>query len=390
MKLVIQSAARWPVGLPGAGWPGRWMTRANGPRSLDSRPAAGTIAERLAPLARAAPEPTRGRIQTLADARSALRIPASAEPDVLRAWGIPSDFELVAFPVADEHRPQLVSEFAVLRVIKRQGRKLIAHQVGSGKRLRLREKGNALWIIYGSIIQASIGTLVIESLSIGPAFDDQPSRKGDDITLGITSELLRFLSPAGLLSQTAEYLQRQGHWIDVASREGAQPMPDTQRDLLQRIEHGRPRQAQISDDQLAEIAKRFISLCVFGLRHPLPHAREFGITRSQARDRIHKARLRKYLGPGQPGRATPTLGPRLKKTGWKPPLPPTAPLPPDQKQTGSSPGYHTVVRNDNAQKDGQVSSFSYCQNCHSLGRGTRRTVAHTIAHPPKESEIPCK
>jgi hypothetical protein len=285
--------------------------------NVDSSPSTGTIPgtetieERLAPLAKAAPEPTRGRIQTIADARSALRIPTSTEPEILKAWGVPSDFQLVAFPVADEHRPQLVAEFAVLRVMKRQGSKLIARPAGA--RLHLREKSNALWIVYGSIIQAPTGMLAIESLSIGPALEGQLGRRDDEIALGVTAELLRLLSPARLLSETVEQLQRSGYLLDQAEQRDAQPMSERQRELLKRIEQGRPRQAQISDEELRRLACRYIQLSSY-LRHPLPQlALDFGITRTQARDRIHKARQHKYLAPGQPGRATPTPGPRLNQ-----------------------------------------------------------------------------
>jgi len=292
------------------------------PSAADQRQAWG-IVEQLAPLHAAAPPRTCGRIQTLAQARSALRIPTSAEPEVLQAWGVPSDSQLVAFPVTDEHQPHLVTEFALLRVVRRQGRKLVAHRAGQHQRLRLREKSNALWIIYGSIVQASNGTLVLESLAIAPAFAGQLSRKGDDAGRGITADILRILSPARLLSATVEQLQRDGYLLDLAAQHhGAQPMSESQRQLLDRINKGRPRQAHTSDEELAEIAKRYITHLVFG-RRPLPQiALEFGITRTQARDRVHKARQRKFLGPTKPGRASPTLGPRLKKSGWKPPLAP--------------------------------------------------------------------
>lgn len=281
--------------------------------------------EQLAALHAAAPTRTPGRIQTLAQARSALRIPTSAEPDVLKAWGVPSDFELVAFPVSDEHQPELVAEFALLRVLRREGRKLVAHRAGQQARLRLKEKSNALWVVYGSIVQACDDMLVLESLSIGPAFEGQLSRRGDDVSRGITADFLRILSPARLLSASVEQLQRHGYLLDLAmdQQDGPQPMSENQRQLLERISEGRPRQAHISDEELAEIAKRYIILVVLGCRRPLPQiALEFGITRTQARDRVHKARQRKFLGPAKPGRAIPAVGPRLKKTGWKPPLAP--------------------------------------------------------------------
>ena len=208
-------------------------------------------------------------------------------------------------------------------MLRRQGRKLVAHRAGQHERLRLQEKSNALWIVYGRIVQASDGKLVLESLTIGPAFEGQLSHKDDDAGYGITADFLRILSPAQLLSATVEQLQRNGYLLDLAANQfGTPPMSENQRQLLDRINKGRPRQAHVSDDELAEIAKRYITHVVAG-RRPLPQiALEFGITHTQARDRIYKARQRKYLGPTKPGRATPTPGPRLKKTGWKPPLAP--------------------------------------------------------------------
>ena len=55
--------------------------------------------------------------------------------------------------------------------------------------------------------------------------------------------------------------------------------------------------------------------------HPLPQlAREFGITREQARDRIHKARTRGYLTKGKQGRAGANPGRRPKSSAgtWAP------------------------------------------------------------------------
>ena len=64
------------------------------------------------------------------------------------------------------------------------------------------------------------------------------------------------------------------------------------------------------------------SLTLRGNRRPLPQlAGEFGLSRSQARDRIYKARQRQYLTGGNQGRAGAGIGPRLKELGWNPPQP---------------------------------------------------------------------
>jgi biotin operon repressor len=283
----------------------------------------GSTEERLAPLWEAAREPTSGRIRSLPEARSALRIPATAEPDVLRAWGQPADFQLVAFAVDDPAQPQLVAEFAVLRVIHRQGRELQAAEPRT--RLPARAKSNLLWIVYGSIVQAADHTLVLESLSIGPAFEGQLSRKGDDIAHGVTAQLLRLLSPARLLAQTVEHLQRQRYQLERAEHQGGPPMPAAQRATLQQIEAGRPRGARVSAEETASIARLYLTLCQNGNKHPLPLlASKLGITREQARDRVHNARKQGYLKPGNRGRAGAEPGPKLK--GWNPQIihPPAA------------------------------------------------------------------
>jgi hypothetical protein len=189
-------------------------------------------------------------------------------------------------------------------------------------RLRLGEKGNALWIVYGSLATASDGSLVIESLAIGPAFEDQLGRGGDDIAHGITSQFLRLLRPAEILAACADQLQRQAYWLDeTARRRGvASAISPKQREILERIDRGRPQQPPNVDDQLAEIAKRYIVLYQRGNIRPRAQlADEFDISATQVRDRLHQARRHGYLTPGTPGRAGALPGPRLTELGWSPP-----------------------------------------------------------------------
>jgi hypothetical protein len=264
----------------------------------------------LAPLAAAFRGERIGLVRSLGDARRELLIPNSSEPEVLQLWGTPKDFQLVVYPVPDDELPGRVAEFAILRVVKRKGSELIAGD--NRTRLRLGEKSNALWIVYGSIATANNGSMVIESLAIGPAFEDQLSRPGDDIALGVTSQFLRLLSPASILAACAETLERQGYWLDRAAQAGAAPMSARQRELLAQIDKGRPRQATITDEQLAEIARRYLTLYERGnLRPRAQLAAEFGLTTTQVRDRLRKARRHGYLSPGNPGRAGAQPGPRL-------------------------------------------------------------------------------
>ncbi len=272
--------------------------------------------EAFAPLFEAAPEPPSGRIRHLSEARSALRIPTSAAPEVLKAWGTPQDFQLIATPVNDPAQPNLLAEFAALTIVRRQGRRLI--QGRAGVRLSKNRIGNVLWVTYGSAVQTTDGTLVLGSLGIGPAFTEQLSRNSDEIARGITAELLRLQSPASLLSETVEYLQRHHHWNQLLATGNKQPIPKAQQDTLSRLNQARPKYSRVTDEQLADLAKRYIVRAPLRRRHPLPQlASEFGITREQAKDRIYKARKLKYLQGGRQGRAGAEPGPRLR--GWQPP-----------------------------------------------------------------------
>lgn len=273
----------------------------------------------LAPLAAANPGPPTGRVRSLQEARRALQIPTSADPEVLRFWGAPQDFWLVVYPVAEEYSPGLVAEFALLRVVSRKGSELVARDKRT--RLRVNELANALWIVYGSIATATDRSLVIESIAIGPAFAGQLSRTGD-IPLGVTSQLLRLLSPQQILAACTERLLTHGYWLDEAAKRGGRPMSAKQRAHLEHIADGRPRHARISEDHLASLASRYLTLLHRGNRRPRHQlAREFGLTTTQIRDHLHQARQRDYLTPGTRGRAGASPGPGLLKRGWKPPEP---------------------------------------------------------------------
>ncbi len=201
--------------------------------------------------------------------------------------------------------------------MRRQGRRLI--QGRAGARLRINRISNVLWVTYGSAVQTADGTLVLGSLGVGPAFTEQLNRNSDEIARGITAELLRLQSPASLLSATVEYLQRHHHWNQLLATGNKQPIPKAQQDTLSRLNQARLKYSRVTEEQLADLAKRYIVLVqLHGLRHPLPQlASEFGITCEQARDRIYKARKLKYLKGGRQCRAGAEPGPRLR--GWQPP-----------------------------------------------------------------------
>src|ERR1700730_14874417 len=108
------------------------------------------------PLAAASRGKPTGRVRSLEEARRALYIPKSADPKVLQIWGTPKDSQLAVYLVNAPDAPGLIAEFALLRVVKREGRELVAGHKRT--RLRLAEKNNALWVVYGSIAVATDGS----------------------------------------------------------------------------------------------------------------------------------------------------------------------------------------------------------------------------------------
>jgi hypothetical protein len=265
------------------------------------------------------PRHTSGRIRDLEEARAALAIPLAPTVAALNRWGAPHDFWLVAYPVNDAQHPGRVAEFAVLRVVVRDAGRLAPRP--TGRRLHVRETSNALWVVYGAVTISAHNGLVLETLTIGPAFPGQFTDLDDEIARGITTELLRLLSLPELINKVAERLLQHGHALDRAAHHGAPGMSETQRELLNTLAAATRPRAPVSDDELVTIAQRYIALCLAGHRSPVRQlAAELGISREQARDRVHKARTKKYLAPGRAGRATATIGPALEKLGWKPPV----------------------------------------------------------------------
>jgi hypothetical protein len=277
---------------------------------------AGPIDDLLVPFRGVRVEQSTGRIRSLPEARAALQLPHLATPEFLRAWGKPTDFRLVAFLVLEPEQPELVAEFAALRVLRRHGHELVP--ADRERPLSRKEKSNGLWIVYGSVVTNTAGTHVIESLSVGPVFAGQLSSVDDDLAHGVTSPLLRLLSPSRLLSETVERLRLDhASLTELENKRGAPSMPPEQREAFAKLERGSLAQTTVSDQQSRAIAVRYLTLVQLGNTRPLIQlADEYRITRAQARDRVRKAREDRYLAPGSPGRATATPGPRLKN--WTP------------------------------------------------------------------------
>src|SRR5262249_31854142 len=74
------------------------------------------------------------RVRSLAEARRELRIPNSSEWEGLQLWGTPNDFQLAVDPVAEPEQPDLVAEFALLRVVKRHGSRAVFGETHTRRR----------------------------------------------------------------------------------------------------------------------------------------------------------------------------------------------------------------------------------------------------------------
>jgi hypothetical protein len=226
----------------------------------------------------------------------------------LPSSGLPSR-ELRAIAVDDREQPDTVAEWAMRIVLVRRpdGRLAERKREHPGKRAAV----NLWFIAWGSIIRARDGGLVLGSLAIAPRLSD--SAGGTDVAAGITAELLRVLSPARIVSEAVAYIGRADRVLRLIEAAGGRPMPEAQRRAHARIRESRVRPARVPDDDIAMLAARYVALYRRGIRRPLAQlADEFGITVTQARDRIHRARHELgYLTPGTQGRAGAQPTPRL-------------------------------------------------------------------------------
>src|SRR5690242_7414483 len=117
------------------------MTAGNTPSAPPPPPSGPISWDVLAPLAAAWPGRPTGRVRSLEEARRALRIPTSADDEVLGIWGVPNDFQLAVYPIKEADAPDRVAEFALLRVLERSEGDLVARDRRT--QLRLEEKNNA-------------------------------------------------------------------------------------------------------------------------------------------------------------------------------------------------------------------------------------------------------
>jgi hypothetical protein len=245
---------------------------------------------------------------------------------------------LVAWLVDDE--PPLLGRFANLIVLTRQkGRLVRATATDTPRPATL---VNLVWIAYGELAQTPDGALVIRSLGLAPAFGPsatgqleppivrpvpggsglelEPLEVRPEPVLGVTAAMLRLLSPEKIVNEAVQYLRASQYRLQLGDRLGATTIDVRQTAAYKRLEQAKPRsRKRPSEDEIAAIAKRYLWLVRHGSRRPLPQlALEFGLSREQARDRVHRARDLGFLTKGSPGRAGADVGPKLLEPGTNP------------------------------------------------------------------------
>lgn len=216
--------------------------------------------------------------------------------------GIPKSGLLAVLPVDDSASPETVADFLWLLVTVRQGGKLVELTVDS--KGRPERALFSRWLLWGSLNESPTRALVVGSLSVAPA------RRADELdaaSRGVTTELLRLVSPPAMAARASEGLrQRQHQW-----RMRGEQTPVLDR-VIERLDGIRTVAAATPEDQIRRIATRYVELCRDGVTRPLTYiADEYGLTREQARDRVRRARSLEYLQPGESGRASGEPGPRL-------------------------------------------------------------------------------
>ncbi len=185
-----------------------------------------------------------------------------------------------------------------------------------------------LCIAYGPLVQAPDGRLGFASLQVGPIltprpappverFPDVPFRNWlPDPSIPVTAGLLRLFRPEWIVTEAVAQLRQEARWRSDAERAGrAGPMSDRQVRAYRQLRSGRPASARPTEREIELIARRYVQLVAEeGERRPLPRmAEELGLSREQVRDRVHRARVLKYLQPTRQGRVSAEPGPRLLK-----------------------------------------------------------------------------
>ena len=145
--------------------------------------------------------------------------------------------------------------------------------------MRVAELRNAWWLAFGPLVQASDGPLVVGEITVAPVIPQTFEGLSADAFLGVTTGLMRLISPSWILGRSVGILRSSQYRLEVNQRLGLPAMGDVQRAAFERIKAGSPRNTRASRDQIAAIAERYVTLYRFGAKKLLPQiANEFGLT----------------------------------------------------------------------------------------------------------------
>jgi hypothetical protein len=235
--------------------------------------------------------------------------------------------KVVAGLVVVPDGPVLAQVVARVALTRDRGR-LVRHEpVRRGAATRV----TMLCVAFGPLIETPDSRIGFGSLEVGPLLTPRPAEPNavalpdeelpwqrwlPDPSIPVTAGLLRLISPEKMVAEAVPQLRAAEHWHRVAESRGrAEPMTEAHLRAYRRLRRGRTPGARPSDREIALITRRYLQLVERGVRHPLRQmADELGLTRTQVRDRIHRARVLGYLMPARQGRVSAERGP-----AWPPP-----------------------------------------------------------------------
>jgi hypothetical protein len=276
------------------------------------------------------PNPKVRRLDTADKARSALRIPTGPpddpvepeglDPSARLEWqvmqmsgadtplgGIPHSGIRVAYPIRDPDEPGLLAEFAGNLILHRKGKQLVERKPGNP--LPWKQRGERRWFYFGTIVREDLGAPAIGSLAVYP----WPNASGAGFR-GITREVLRAISPTGILRAATEFqvARRAPELDDPIGHPGQAAM------RFERVIEGTPRRGRppsVTDQQLNAYTHHYLSHVKqeAGWIHQRL-AEELGLLggAAESREWRRRARDRGFITESEPGRAGGKAGPRLE------------------------------------------------------------------------------
>jgi hypothetical protein len=235
----------------------------------------------------------------------------------LAAHSLPPPIRVVAFQLDPERsRPYAVAEFAAELLLERESKRLRLAEPGN--RPPFSERANLRWIVWGDLIAGPGGHLALGPLSIGPHPGAETALEpGTPPYRGVTSEVLRAIPIERLIREIVSQLRRVADWQrHLAGTYGWQPSAEQQQfaDAIKRAEPDvSDRRRKYPDDHYRSVALLYLQLLAqgHGSKPIADLANKLGVTRTTARNWIHRARQLGYLTQGTRGKPGANAGPRL-------------------------------------------------------------------------------